>query len=436
MIEAAPMSRSRTATAATPALPSLWQALRFGLGVTAVQLAFTSIVTGGNWAALAQWDVGIFAGIVDTGYHSVIPPVAGRLDLANVSMFPGYVLWGAAFRYGLGLASGPALILASQVAAVGFWTTFGQMLRAFGLSARTTLVLAFAFLVQPATMYLVNGHSESFALWAEAGFVLSAELALRHWSSASTPQSVKRTLMWWALAALCGVAMTATRIVMVFFVAYPVLRALLAAWLDARGSGAPLVTRATVARLGATLALAVVSLAGIVGFFVYCQLAIGKWDIYFDTERIGWGMTVDWAKVFWPEQLVRFTASAKDPTGTGKLLTMVTLVAGPFVLWGAARLERARMWAVPAVVTAYLVLGATLVGRSGAGYYGMIRHLLPTLALLWPALGALAEARLARAPLSSQAAQRWIVAGAIVALLLAGLQAVYLYRYINGLWVA
>src|SRR5579862_3375255 len=103
-----------------PPMPSVWRAVRFGLGMAALQLAFTSVVTGGNWADLAQWDANLFIKLVNGGYHSTLPPVAD-LQLSNVGFFPGFMVWSALFHHGLRIDTASAVILASQVAAIGFW---------------------------------------------------------------------------------------------------------------------------------------------------------------------------------------------------------------------------------------------------------------------------------------------------------------------------
>ena len=84
----------------------------------------------------------------------------------------------------------------------------------------------------------------------------------------------------------------------------------------------------------------------------------------------------------------------------------------------------------------YLLLGETLVGQSGANYVSLIRYLLPVMALVFPVVAELAEGRWRSNALSAASRRRWIVAGLVIASLLAGLQAIYFYRYVLQMWVA
>jgi hypothetical protein len=255
----------------------------FALTITLAQTVAVCALSGSTdpaaaYRALYRWDTTRYAYLVEQGYPENLPDAPG--DMPKLGFFPGYPLFARAVTRLAGLTAADGTLLASQLASWGFWTYFLLFLQRWGAPASLGEAGATAVLVHPCAFFLVAGYSESLFLLALLGFL--------YWRGVGGP-------MAWGLAALHGVAMTATRIVGLPLAVCPLVLTAVALW----GSG--LSRRDWLRRLGpAALLGAVASLGGLL-FFGFCQLRYGRWDAYMYTQRVGWGVTPDYLALIRPD---------------------------------------------------------------------------------------------------------------------------------------
>ncbi|PYK18015.1 MAG: hypothetical protein DME55_08115 [Verrucomicrobia bacterium] len=197
---------------------SVWllRPLLAGLIITVLQLAMAMglLAPEGSfsqrYATLVQHDSYWFINIVDRGYQTIVPPIDHKvMEVSNVAFFPAYPAIVAAFRYGLDISTGTALLVTAQLAAWGFWSYFFLFCRRWNISAALQICGALLVAAHPAAFFLIAGYSESLFLMALLGFI--------YWSIAEG-----RTAKFWAAAH--GIVMSATRIVGIVCAAFPLVR--------------------------------------------------------------------------------------------------------------------------------------------------------------------------------------------------------------------
>src|SRR4029434_9277556 len=105
---------------------SLWllRPLFAGLIITLLQLAMAmgllvpEVSFSESYATVVQHDSYWFMNIVDRGYQTIVPPIDHKvMEVSNVAFFPAYPAIAAAFRYGLNISTGTALLITAQLAA-------------------------------------------------------------------------------------------------------------------------------------------------------------------------------------------------------------------------------------------------------------------------------------------------------------------------------
>lgn len=263
-------------------LEASWpRAIGVGLTLTLAQLAFTLFMSMAvarlsldeAYRGLAFGDSGWYANIMERGYQSSVPPVT--VDRAsNVAFFPGYPWLARGVQAVLGISPELALLLTAQLCCWASWTYFLLLLQAWRVTSIWATVAVFTALTHPVAYYLICGYSESLFLMTLLGFI--------YWSERQE---------WWAglLAAAHGFLMTATRLVGVPLVVYPLWQAL------RPGSAARAVLggRRLVVLLPAALVSGAAALGAIL-FFVYCHWRFGQWNIYMETQWIGWQVVPDY----------------------------------------------------------------------------------------------------------------------------------------------
>ena len=118
----------------------LWPLLA-GLIITLLQLAMAIglLAPEGSfsdrYATLVQHDSYWFMNIVDRGYQTIVPPIDHKvMEVSNVAFFPAYPAIAAAFRYGLNISTGTALLITAQLAAWGFWSYFFLFCKRWNIS--------------------------------------------------------------------------------------------------------------------------------------------------------------------------------------------------------------------------------------------------------------------------------------------------------------
>ncbi len=266
---------------------SLVSPLLAGLVLTALQLtmAVGLLAPEGpafyRYSTLIQHDSYWFMNIVDHGYQTIVPPINQKMmEVSNVAFFPAYPAIAALLRRGLNIDTGNALLITAQLAAWGFWSYFFLLCRRWRISPLLQACGALLIVAHPAAFFLIAGYSESLFLMTLLGFI--------YWSSA--PGRAAKSF-----AALHGMVMSATRIVGIVCAAFPVVYAVCV-----KGWQALREPRAGFRQYGPAIGLMIAAMLGALGFFLYCQLRWGRWDIYMLTQAAGWGIFPDYLAMFRP----------------------------------------------------------------------------------------------------------------------------------------
>ena len=303
-------------------LRSVVRPLLLGLGLTLLQLvlAVGLLAPEGpvsyRYSTLLQHDSYWFMNIVDRGYQTIVPPINQKMmEVSNVAFFPAYPAIAALLRRGLNINTGSALLIAAQFAAWGFWSYFFLLCRRWRISRGLQVCGALLIVAHPAAFFLIAGYSESLFLMALLGFI--------YWSSAQG-----RVAKSWA--ALHGIVMSATRIVGIVCAAFPVAYSVCAkGW---KGLREP---RAWMRQYGAAIGLMIAATLGALGFFLYCQLRWGRWDMYPLTQAAGWGIVPDYLAVFRPSSYRWLIPSLNNPIEASQM----SMTLGALLFVGIALCE-------------------------------------------------------------------------------------------------
>jgi hypothetical protein len=358
-------------------------------------------------APLVQWDGEWYARIINEGYHS--PAVPTPQQYGNVGFFPAYPLTAGAMARLTGLPVDVALPLTAQLAAWGLWTYLLLLCRRWGVPSSLARWGVLVLALHPAAFFLVSGYSESLFLMAALGFV--------YWSD----QPGRRAAV---LAALHGVVLTATRLVGLPLVVYPLVRAWMSGERGRRWAAAALVG-------------AVAGLGGL-GYFAFCQLQFGRWDLYMRTQEAGWHVE--------PTPLALLSARVwtvgvpdlkrgVDPDFINRLAVPLTvlLFVGLLACEAALAWRRQTGWRQRAALYAAALPLFWLPADAfwSQHWLSMSRHTYAVWVLLALALGhLLARVGVAALPRGVRVALVvWLTASA-------ALQLALLYRFTHGHWVA
>jgi hypothetical protein len=301
---------------------SLIRPLLAGLVLTALQLAMAVGLLAPEgpvsyrYSTLIQHDSYWFMNIIDRGYQTIVPPINQKImEVSNVAFFPAYPAIAALLRRGLNIDSGNALLIVAQLAAWGFWSYFFLFCSRWHIPPVLQVCGALLIVAHPAAFFLIVGYSESLFLMALLGFI--------YWSSADG----RRAKVW---AALHGIVMSATRIVGIVCAAFPVVRSIfLRGWNGLRGP------RAWFRQYAPAIVLMIVAMIGALGFFLYCQLRWGRWDIYMLTQTAGWAIVPDYLAVFKPSSYRWLIPALNNPTEASQM----SMTLGALLFVGIALCE-------------------------------------------------------------------------------------------------
>jgi hypothetical protein len=272
--------------------------------------------------------------------------------------------------------------------------------------------------VHPASLFLVAGYTESLFLLGLLGFI--------YWGDRPGPAA-------FALAAVHGYVMTATRLVGVPLVIYPLLRV----WL--RPADEQPVPGALRRRLVRAAVLGAVAFLGAASFFAYCQLRFGQWDLYMKTEEVGWGVRPDYFALFswqiyrigWPHWREYYV----DPEFLGRL--SVPFLLAVFVGLLAVELRRGgrgvagRRERLPLYCGAWLLFYVPVCGHASRCLSSVLRFELCAYPFLVLAvLHLVARAYPGRLPRRTRRLfTGWLLASLVLNLAMT-------WRFTHGLWVA
>lgn len=335
------------------------QAIAIGLLLTSVQLFGAILIAPARtgtaaYSRLCQWDCSDwYAKIAREGYHSVVPPVSQDAKRSNVAFFPGYPYLARTLYLVFGLKPVFALLLVAQISAVVFWAAFWRLLRRWRISTWIAGGAVLAVAAHPAALFLVAGYSESLFLAALLLFILYAP-----------PRSATTVK-----ASLAGFAMSATRIVGVPVASFPIVNELVQ---GARGRG----RRFAVNRLLPPLAASVAAGCGALAFFAYCRFYFGSYDLYFQTQKIGWHVVPDYGAIFkWRDfhYFFRIDGVATVASAVGFVVLAELEVAMACFRKGGKTGFRRRL---PVYFTALLLFIFTVSGLKNVNFLSMIRYSL------------------------------------------------------------
>jgi hypothetical protein len=137
--------------------------------------------------------------------------------------------------------------------------------------------------------------------------------------------------------------------------------------------------------------MTLVAACGTLGFFVYCQLRWGHWNIYMLTQAAGWGIVPDYLAVFKPSSYRWLVPALDDPTEASQL----AMTLGPVLLVGIALCEllpvirrradlpvRAGIYFCAAAIYYLSVSGVACVNMESMLRYEFAVHVLIVLAFL------------------------------------------------------
>src|SRR6058998_2246640 len=357
---------------------SLLTPLAAGLLLTAVQLAMAvgllapEAPISDRYSALIQHDSYWFMNIIDRGYQTIVPPINHKvMEVSNVAFFPAYPALASLLRSVFRVEPETALLITAQLAAWGFWTYFFLFCERWRLSSTLRFFGALAIVTHPAAFFLIAGYSESLFLMALIGFI--------YWSS-SESRAAK------ILAALHGIAMSATRIVGIPCAAFPVVRDVFR-----KGWSALRNPRRWLSNYGSAVAVMIGAIFGAIFFFVYCQWRWGRWDMYMLTQSAGWNIEPDYLAVFRPSNYRWLFPALNDPTqmsqmsmtfGALLLIAMAVVELLPAIRRSTEWTTRIGIYFCAAVIYYISVSGVSSLEMESMLRYEFCVHALIVLAFL------------------------------------------------------
>jgi hypothetical protein len=393
--------------------------------ITVSQILLACVLAGGHspreaYERLYRWDGGWYASIINNGYLS--PRVMTSTDYGNVGFFPGYPLAADGIKRLLGLSSPIALLFAAQLACWSFWTYLLLFFARWQLPTRLRVLGVLLIVSHPAAFFLIASYSESLFLTGLLGFL--------YWCDSPRPGS------GW-IAAAHGFVMTATRLVGVPVVIFPLCQALFCG-----DSAASDKQHSRLQRHGRAMLLGAAASLGAILFFAYCHFRFGAWDTYMQTGHYGWNITPDYSGLFSLRIFKIHFPSMRDHLIDGEFFSRlsVPLTLLFFLILGIVEFRIARSrpnsgWRerIPLYVCAFLLLYIPVSAQSSRGMTSMMRYVLCVQVLLaltivhllgrlWP-LERRTDARLVRL----------FTAWCAICFVL---QVLFTHRYAFGKWVA
>ncbi|MDQ6625888.1 MAG: hypothetical protein M3Y69_07095 [Verrucomicrobiota bacterium] len=371
-----------------------------------------------RYETLVQHDSYWFANIIERGYDSILPPITRKMmEVSNVAFFPAYpTIAGAVHKWG-GLSIYDAMLVTAQLAAWGFWSYFFLFCDRWNIRPLRQFCGALAIAAHPTAFFLIAAYSESLFLMALFGFI--------YWSTGEG-----RTAK--ILAAVHGIVMSATRIVGIPCALFPMVRAFFeGGWKRVRNL--PSFMRHHVS----AVVLSFSAMLGAIGFFIYCLVRWGRWDLYMQTQSAGWAIVPDYLAVFKLSSYRWLIPPLDDPTQASQMT--MTLGAISFVVIALVELlpalRQRTAWQTRmglyfcAFITYYIaVSGVASVQMESMLRYQFCAHALIVLALLH------FLAQFHNPPVLARAFG--IAAIVLLSAAALGLQGWYVWNFTRGGWVA
>lgn len=376
------------------------------------QVVGVLIFNEGKFPEFIKWDAAWYLNIATEGYQVRLPFEVNSQSQTNIAYFPGFPLWAALFIHGLGFAPLTGFLLSCFLAAWGFWFYFLLLMRKLSVSWGMALGTCVAMLLMPGSFYLVSGYSE-------AVFTLNL-LGMIYWTHCLQPDSPSSRMSSMQKALVIGLIifhsgwMAATRLIGVPLVIYP----LFVVWFQKNRK---------IHSLLLPLGISIISLWGFWGFLYYCHLKFGHWDLYWQAIRAGWNVVSDAAVLFCWEFITTRLIQGNFPEIVGRIETL-GLAFLMYVYW---KKKGSKAFLPLFIFSLYYFLETVIASR---GLFAMIRYLVPVCAVFFPLVAASLTAREIENYLktSPQGVFLW----ALFIFLLIFIQACFVNRFSNGVWVA
>ncbi len=247
--------------------------------ITAVQLSFVLYWAKHHaplydkYVSLVQHDSEWYAHILDNGYLLYHFPLETQGNImAHVGFFPGYPFASWIFQLMSGATTTFSLLITAQLFTIGVWAYLILFLNRYKVQWKLRSIAIIAVFSFPSAFFFVAGYSESLFTFALLGYL--------YWITDDRPYS-------WIFASAHGFVMSATRIVGIPLLSFPILRHILQ-------------TRKIPTHFQPYI-IALVTGLGAGSFFLYCQGAFGEWNIYSHAQSFGWGIKPDMQAIFKPE---------------------------------------------------------------------------------------------------------------------------------------
>src|SRR4051794_36205630 len=364
-----PVSNHASLLAVNPEpMPRSTNALRsisLGFALTLLQLVLAVVVFTPEgplryrYETLIQHDSYWFANIIERGYDTILPPIQHKMmEVSNVAFFPAYPAIAGALHRWAGVAVYDALLITAQLAAWGFWTYFFLCCERWKISQTLQFFGAAAIFSHPTAFFLISGYSESLFLFGLLGFI--------YWSGAEG-RGAK------VLAAIHGIVMSATRIVGIPCALYPLMREFFeGGWERLRN------VRGWSRQYAGPAILSGAAMLGAIGFFIYCLLRWGHWDLYMLTQQAGWDIRPDYLAVFKPASYRWLIPPFNDPTQWSQMTMtiggLLFLVIGICELIPALRLRTGWQTRIAIYITAFITYYIAVSGVASVQMESMMRY--------------------------------------------------------------
>lgn len=386
--------------------------------ITALQLALVFYLSpvhrpAETYANLCHWDCAWYSSIVREGYHSPVPPVAQKAEVSNVAFFPGFPILGRAAYLTLGIKPELVLVVIAQIFAVLFWAALWMTLRSWSISNKGSLLVMIATLAHPAIFFLIAGYSESLFLATLLLFILSSRLSLK--DRAGEPS---------LLGTASGFMMSATRIVGIPVSIFPMLNGFSKTIFRRKPFSSKTFVRTALASFLASL--------GAVAFLVYCKIKYGIFDLYMETQRIGWGIVPDYGAILkWKEFAYTLDYDKVATIASGISFLAFAALEGILFVFKKNRGLTSRL---PIYAVAFMIFFITLSGLKVLSFRSMIRYTLPWHVLLLLCLAHLISRNFKYSPRVLNACFVLSLIGAGIAIRLLGVP--HVIDFLNSRWFA
>lgn len=225
---------------------------------------------------LFRWDAVWYESISSRGFQYSVNQVI-RHSHSNAAFFPGFPLSVRLVQQVTRLDPRHATVVASALAAWGFWFFILRMLQRWNASRLLQVTAIISIFCYPSSFYLIAGYAESLFLVSILAF----------WFFVAEKPS-------FVFASVSGIILTSTRLVGVPLAVLPFLQALIESHV-----GPMLLHQVRYRRLiWRGLLISAVSLIGILMFFAFCHYRFERWDLYFLLQKLGWGHFADYLAPF------------------------------------------------------------------------------------------------------------------------------------------